>query len=147
MAEREPRDNMIASVDANRVLRAVARYGVAEHLMARELYAPGTVTHGAAQRCEQALAEVHNLVWSLVDHSGRPGSAEAAELDPAMIAVDAALVEMNTYTANLLAKLREVGVDTDTIPRTHHAFFPEPPPSPPANDEFSYLNEYGQRRT
>jgi hypothetical protein len=145
---------VISVAEANTILRAVARYGVAEHLMARELYAPSAETHGAAQRCETALAEVHTIVRGLVvmsslwtdDTSGEAATSDLADIDPAITAIDAAIVEMNTYTANLLAKLRELGVDTETIPRRHHAFSPPPSP-PPIGDDFSYLNEYGQRRT
>jgi hypothetical protein len=61
-----------------------------------------------------------------------------------MTAIDSAIVAMNTYTGNLLAKLRELGVDTDTIPHGHHAFFAGPPASPA--DDFAYVNEYGQLR-
>jgi hypothetical protein len=135
---------MITADEAATILQAVARYGVAEHLMARELYAPGTVTHGAAQRCEQALGDVHTLVRGLIDRTTWTDPVPGVDLDPAMAAIDAALVEMNIYTANLLAKLRELGVDTGTIPRTYPAIFPGPPP--PTPDDFTYLNEYGQPR-
>jgi hypothetical protein len=135
---------MITTDEGATILQAVARYGVAEHLMARELYAPGTVTHGAAQRCEQALGDVHTLVHGLIDRTTWTDSAPGVDLDPAMAAIDSALVEMNIYTTNLLARLRELGVDTDTVPRTYPAIFPGPPP--PIPDDFTYLNEYGRPR-
>ena len=68
---------MITSQQANAILTTVARYRISEHLMARELYAPGTVTHGAAHRCERAL-NVHTRVNSLIEWTSetRPTQAQ-----------------------------------------------------------------------
>jgi hypothetical protein len=95
---------MITSQQANAILTTVARYRISEHLMARELYAPGRVTHGAAHQCERA-SNVHTRVNSLIEWTSETRPTQA-DLDPAMTAIDAALVQMNIHVHSPLQTAR-----------------------------------------
>jgi hypothetical protein len=65
------------------------------------------------------------------DRQGHPGLTTR-------VSPDLAVLFPAKRKGNLLAKLRELGVDSDTIPRTYHALFPGPPASPLLGGEVSW---------